>query len=68
MVTLHEPCKSAYTGVDLNGANDVLRQLPGVILQEMPHHGKDTRCCGSGAICWYPQSAQSSAIPQLELM
>lgn len=56
-VTLHEPCKSAYTGVDLNGARDVLRQLPGVTLLEMSHHGKDTRCCGSGAICWYPQSA-----------
>jgi Fe-S oxidoreductase len=56
-VTLHEPCKSAYTGVDLNGARDVLRQLPGVTLREMPHHGEDTHCCGSGAICWYPQSA-----------
>lgn len=56
-VTLHEPCKSAYTGVDLNGARDVLRQLPGVTLREMLHHGKDTRCCGSGAVCWYPKSA-----------
>jgi len=56
-VTLHEPCKSAYTGVDLNGARDMLRQLPGVTLREMSHHGKDTHCCGSGAICWYPQSA-----------
>ena len=56
-VTLHEPCKSAYTEVDLNGARDVLQQLPGVTLLEMAHHGKDTRCCGSGAICWYPHSA-----------
>ena len=56
-VTLHEPCKSAYTGVDLNGARNVLQQLPGVAIHEMVHHGEDTRCCGSGAICWYPQSA-----------
>jgi hypothetical protein len=39
-VTLHEPCKSAYTEVDLNGPREVLRQLPGVTLNEMEHHGK----------------------------
>jgi Fe-S oxidoreductase len=55
-VTLHEPCKSAYTGVDLNGPREVLRKLPGVTLKEMEHHGKNTNCCGSGAICWYPES------------
>ena len=56
IVTLHEPCKSAYTEVDLNGPREVLRQLPGVILKEMEHHGKNTKCCGSGAICWFPES------------
>jgi Fe-S oxidoreductase len=55
-VTLHEPCKSAYTGVDRNGPRDVLRQLPGVTLREMAHHGRETVCCGSGAICWFPES------------
>ena len=55
-VTLHEACKSAYTGVDLDSPREVLRQLPGVALQEMTHHGRDTVCCGSGAICWFPQS------------
>ena len=55
-VTLHEPCKSAYTEVDLNGPREVLRQLPGVMLKEMEHHGKNTKCCGSGAICWFPES------------
>lgn len=55
-VTLHEACKSAYTGVDRNGPREVLRQLPGVTLREMKHHGRDTLCCGSGAICWFPQS------------
>ena len=55
-ITLHEPCKSAFTGVDRNGPREVLRQLPGVTLKEMKHHGRETLCCGSGAICWFPQS------------
>jgi Fe-S oxidoreductase len=55
-VTLHEACKSAYTGIDRNGPREVLRQLPGVTLREMKHHGQDTLCCGSGAICWFPES------------
>ena len=56
ILTLHEPCKSAYTGVDLNGSRQVLSQLPGVTLKEMKHHGADTLCCGSGAVCWFPDS------------
>ena len=56
-VTLHEACKSAYTGVDRYGPREVLRQLPGVTLREMTHHGRDTVCCGSGAICWFPDSS-----------
>jgi len=55
-VTLHEACKSAYTGLDRNGPREVLQQLPGVTLREMEHHGQDTSCCGSGAICWFPES------------
>jgi heterodisulfide reductase subunit D len=56
IVTLHEPCKSAYTEVDLNGPRDVLGQLPGVTLNEMERHGRQTSCCGSGAISWFPES------------
>jgi Fe-S oxidoreductase len=56
-VTLHEACKSAYTGVDRNGPREVLWQLPGVTLREMKHHGLETSCCGSGAICWFPESS-----------
>ena len=56
-VTLHEPCKSAYTGVDRDGPREVLRQLPGVRPREMEHHGRETVCCGSGAICWFPESS-----------
>ncbi len=56
ILTLHEPCKSAYTGADVDGPRQVLLQLPGVELMEMKHHGADTVCCGSGAVCWFPDS------------
>jgi Fe-S oxidoreductase len=56
VVTLHEACKSAYTGVDGDEIRRVLRQLPGVILKEMVHHGAEAACCGSGAISWFPDS------------
>lgn len=55
-VTLHEPCKSAYTGVDPDSTRQVLARLPGVDLIEMAHHGPDTMCCGSGAASWFPDS------------
>ena len=55
-VTLHEACKSAYTGLDRNGPREVLQQLPGLTLREMKHHGPDTSCCGSGAISWFSES------------
>jgi Fe-S oxidoreductase len=57
-VTLHEPCKSAYSGLDCDGPRGVLRQLPGVTLREMRRHGRETSCCGSGAICWFPGSCE----------
>ena len=55
-VTLHEPCKSAYTELDLYGPREVLSQLPGIMLKEMEHHGTQTSCCGSGAISWFQDS------------
>jgi len=57
-VTLHEACKSAYTGADINGPRDVLKQLPGVELVEMAHCGHNTMCCGSGAMTWFPDSCK----------
>jgi len=55
-VTLHEACKSAFTGLDLNGARNILKKLPGVSLVEMPRHGKNTSCCGSGAVTFFKES------------
>jgi Fe-S oxidoreductase len=53
-VTLHEACKSAYTGTDLTGPREVLRAIPGLQLRDMPRHGKNTVCCGSGAFSFFP--------------
>ncbi len=65
-VTLHEACKSAYTGVDRDSARQVLSQLPGVTLNEMDRHGPDTVCCGSGAVCWYPESSDRMRAARLQ--
>jgi Fe-S oxidoreductase len=54
-VTLHEACKSIYTGLDLNGPRDVLIQLPGIKLNELENRGS---CCGGGAIYWFPESGK----------
>lgn len=58
IVTLHEACKSAYTGIDLKSPRQILEQLPGISLKEMKHHGKETMCCGSGAISWFGESCE----------
>ena len=54
-VTLHEACKSAYTGLDRHGPREVLHRIPGLTLREMKHHGKEAMCCGSGAASWFPE-------------
>jgi Fe-S oxidoreductase len=58
-VTLHEACKSAFTGVDLTGPRDVLKKIPGVRFIEMPRHAKNTVCCGSGAVVFFPKSFEA---------
>jgi len=47
-VTLHEPCKTAFTGLDTSH-RQVLAQIPGLTLTDMPRHGEQTVCCGSSA-------------------
>ncbi len=49
IVTLHEPCKTAYTGLD-NSHRSVLQALPNVTLREMENR---VSCCGSGGITHY---------------
>ncbi len=49
-VTYHEPCKAAYTGIDMESVQKILKTIPGTELVEMEHHGKDTMCCGCDAV------------------
>jgi Fe-S oxidoreductase len=44
-ITLHEPCKDAYLGID-NGQRDLLGIIAGEPVREMVRHGRDTVCCG----------------------
>ena len=48
-VTLHEPCKTAYTGLD-DSHRDVIRAIPNLHLREMP---SGVTCCGSGGLSHY---------------
>ena len=48
-VTYHEPCKTAYMGLDLQ-IRQILKAIPGTQLVEMAHHGRDTLCCGCDAV------------------
>jgi Fe-S oxidoreductase len=52
--TLHEACKAAFTGLDLEGPRPLLSGIPGLDLVEMPRSGAKTVCCGSGAFTWFP--------------
>lgn len=49
-VTFHEPCKSAYMGIDLDEIRSVLRAIPGTELVEMAHHHQNAMCCGCRAV------------------
>jgi Fe-S oxidoreductase len=52
--TLHEACKTAFTGLDLEGPRPLLGDVAALELVEMPHSGAETACCGSGAFTWFP--------------
>ena len=58
-VTLHEACKSGFTGVDQDSVRRLLQELSGINLVEMPRHGKNAACCGSGASAFFPDSFQA---------
>lgn len=49
-ITLHEACKSALAGLDIEAPRVLLRALPQAELTEMPRHAENTVCCGLGAL------------------
>lgn len=48
-VTLHEPCKTAYTKID-DSHRSVINAIPGLNLTEME---SGIKCCGSGGISYF---------------
>ena len=44
-VTIQEPCKDAYMGMDPHAPREVLKLVAGEPVREMARHGRDTVCC-----------------------
>lgn len=62
-VTLHEPCKTAYTGLD-DSHRSVLQALTNVTLKEME---SGVSCCGSGGISYYrDETVRQITVKRLE--
>lgn len=64
-ITYHEPCKTAYMGLDLY-VRRILTAIPGTELIEMAHHGHDTICCGCDAVANAPEIGNSITQKRLE--
>ena len=52
--TVHDACKVALTGLDVDGPRPLLASVPGLELVEMERTGAEAACCGSGAFTWFP--------------
>lgn len=51
-VTIHDPCAVRYEE-SIHGAVRKLVESKGLTVEEMPHHGKKTLCCGEGgSVCF----------------
>jgi L-lactate dehydrogenase complex protein LldE len=64
--TLHEACKAAFTGLDLEGPRRLLGDVGGLELVEMPRSHAETVCCGSGAFTWFPEIGATLRDARLE--
>ncbi len=51
-ITLHEPCKTAYTGLDLSHRN-IIKNIPNISLTEMK---SGIKCCGSGGMTHFKKN------------
>lgn len=58
-VTFHDPCTLArYAGIT-DEPRRLLEHVPGLLLREPDHHGKQTQCCGAGgAQMWLEEQNQ----------
>lgn len=48
-IAIHEPCKTAYTGLDKQAQREIIRLISEEPI-ELSRHGNNTACCGSGPI------------------
>jgi Fe-S oxidoreductase len=48
VVTYHDPCDLGRKGEVFEAPRRILRQLPGVTLEEMPENREGSHCCGGG--------------------
>lgn len=55
-LTLHEPCKNAYLGLDPVAPRQILERISGKPVKEMVHHGSSTVCCGWSLLMHQPDS------------
>ncbi len=54
-VTYHDPCYLARALGEVQAARELLAWVPGAALEELPRHGRETRCCGAGGgQMWLP--------------
>lgn len=57
-ITLHDPCKIAFFGIDPVAPRELLNHVTGSEVLEMPRHGSDNMCCGYGVERWAPEAGR----------
>lgn len=65
-ITLHEPCKTAYMGLDLDDLRNFLKMIPGTELVEMAHHHEEAICCGCFAVDSKPEVGRKVTAVRME--
>jgi Fe-S oxidoreductase len=59
-VAIHEPCKTAYLGMDSSAIREVLEVVTGEPVREMARCGEDTTCCEWALDKWQKETAREA--------
>jgi len=67
-VVYHDPCIWARVAEKCDAPRELLRSIPGLELKEPRHAGRETRCCGGGAMFQlsFPERSAAMARRRLE--
>jgi uncharacterized membrane protein YdjX (TVP38/TMEM64 family)/Fe-S oxidoreductase len=59
-VTIHDPCTLRFEPAVRSAVRELVKRQ-GLTVEEMPHHGKNTLCCGEGGFvgCLFPDLAKN---------